>query len=63
MAGDNLFKVITEVFVERHRRVALFRLAKDIAYGATAPTRSTNDGHRSVIFLLDNHLAALPIYL
>ena len=59
VAGDDFFKVAAEVFIQRHGRVALPCFLQDFDDGPSAAMRRTDHGHGPVVFLLDNHFAAL----
>jgi len=58
MAGDDLFKILAEVFVESHCRVPLFGFAKDFGDWPPAAILCPDDGDGPVI-LLDDDLDAL----
>jgi hypothetical protein len=59
VAGDDLFEVPAEVFIQRHRGVALPCFEKDFGDGPPAAMRCTDHSDWPVVFPFDDHLAAL----
>src|ERR1700686_5163841 len=59
VAGDDFFEVFAEVLIERDGRVALPGFTQNFGDGPPAAMGRADYGNRPVIFLFDNHFAAL----
>ncbi len=59
VAGDDLFQVAPEVFVQCDGRVAPLRLFEDFGDGPSTAIGRTDHGNGPVVFLFDNHFTAL----
>jgi hypothetical protein len=59
VAGNDVFKVLTEVLIQRGGGVSLSGFAQNFGDRATAATEGMDHSHGPVVILLDYYLATL----